>query len=78
MIVGVRRLVLVLILVWTVAWLVVDLLWGGLVASGFNVGGLQEALSAGLYLAPAVVILPLWVLLVGRRSVRRLPGAGGH
>ena len=54
---------------WLAVWLVLDLLWGGLIAAGGSTAGLQQAYMLILYPLGVTILLLLWA---GARTSRAL------
>ena len=70
---AVRRVILLVAagVAWTAAWIVLDMLALGLIESGFNTNGLQQAMSGVLYLFGWGVIFVVWGLIEASRLVVR-------
>jgi hypothetical protein len=61
--------------IWSVAWLVLDLTWGGLIQADFNTTGLQQAHSFVLYFVGWFVIglsSIAWGLMARKRRFANL------
>ena len=68
-----RMLALLLIagVLWTVAWVVIDLRYGGLIEADFSTAGLQQAYSQALYFVGWALIFMIWGIVHTIRALTR-------
>ena len=57
--------------VWLIAWLTLDLLWGGLIAADFSTAGLQQAYMFVLYPLGVILLLLLWASVRAIGAIKR-------